>query len=183
MKNHFMVDIETMGTLPYSIIMSIGIVAFDIITGELGEEFYKTIDVKSSKSFNLIQDKATVEWWNKQDSCIFLELFKNTEQLPTVLKELNSFLKNNCKTDKLMWGNSASFDLGLLRNAYERCGIIPQWYYGNEFCCRTIVLLNPSVKNNMSKLVGAHHPITDCKNQIEYLVKTINSIYGKEAKK
>jgi DNA polymerase III epsilon subunit-like protein len=44
-----MLDIETLGNRPYSIILSIGAVEFDPRTGNMGNEFYVLIDHVSSR--------------------------------------------------------------------------------------------------------------------------------------
>lgn len=176
MMNQFMVDIETMGTAPYSVIMSIGIVQFDIKTGETGAEFYRTIDLESSKKIGLLMDSATIDWWKKQDPKIYKKMLVNTKPVQTVLKELTEWLKKNCRTSKYMWGNSARFDLGLLECAYIKAGLEIPWAWWNERCCRTIVALNDKIKNSMEKPKDAHDPITDCHYQINYVVKTIQSL-------
>lgn len=65
MKNRIMVDLETLGTAPGSVILSIGAVRFDVEEGLL-DEFYVNIDVESSQRLGLTIDGATVMWWMKQ---------------------------------------------------------------------------------------------------------------------
>lgn len=180
MKNNFMVDIETLGTSPFSIILSIGVVAFDIKSGETGNQFYHTIDVASSKEVGLTSDQSTVDWWAKQDKSVRDALTKNTKPLPIVLKSLSIWLDIDTHDEICMWGNSARFDLGLLENAYSKCMLPYPWKFYNERCCRTIASLNPKIKEAMGKPKGAHHPIVDCLHQIEYVVKTIQSHERKE---
>lgn len=173
---NFMVDLETLGTSHDSIILSIGIVQFDLSTGEIGATFYRTIDEKSSRGYGLTSDKATEEWWSKQDAKVRAQLRIGVQPLKSVLTEVTEFLKLNCKASKLLWGNSARFDLGLLEDAYRAVGMETPWAFWNERCCRTIVALNPNIKDSMPKPEGAHHPIVDCKYQIEYVVRTIQSL-------
>lgn len=174
--NNFMVDLETMGTKPYSIIASIGCVQFDLATGVIGEKFYATIDMKTCEKVGMNYDQNTVVWWSKQDKQVYQQLFVNTKPIHQVLEEFSNWLKKNCRTSKYMWGNSASFDLGLLGQAYDLCEMEMPWAYFNERCCRTIVALNPKIKDSMPKPKGAHHPIVDCVHQINYVTKTIKSI-------
>jgi len=175
-----MIDLETLGTQPYSIILSIGVVAFDFKTGERGDEFYRTIDVASSKEVGLTSDQHTIDWWAKQDKAVRDALTINTKHIHRVLTELCSWF--DTKTyDRFVWGNSARFDLGLLENAYTRCGLVIPWAHYNERCCRTIVALNPDIKNSTPKPAGAHHPIVDCHYQIDYIIKTIQHETGKNS--
>lgn len=175
-KNNFMVDLETMGTRPYSVITSIGVVAFDILTGARGAEFCMNIDQKTCIDVGLKIDPKTVEWWSKQDVKVYRRMFIDVRPLKDVLTALSVWLKHYETGPKFMWGNSASFDLGLLSQAYEVCNLTVPWAFWNERCCRTIVALNPNIKEAMGSPVGAHHPITDCKHQIQYVVNTIKSI-------
>ena len=46
--NHLMIDLETMGNKPNAPVVSIGAVFFEPSTGELGEEFYHVVSLKSS---------------------------------------------------------------------------------------------------------------------------------------
>ena len=175
--NNFMVDLETMGTRPYSVIASIGVVQFDIESGKIGEKFYHTIDQASCLKLGLSKDQATIDWWKKQDVNIYSQLLVNTQPIKLVLKELNRFLDLAYprKDFRFMWGNSAAFDLGLLLCAYERAEIEVPWQFYNERCCRTVVSLNPSIRAGIPKPRGAHDAIVDCEHQIEYVVKTIDS--------
>ena len=176
--HHFMVDLETMGTRPYSVIASVGIVQFDIHTGRTGKEFYMTVDELSCIKAGLNKDPDTVAWWKRQDPAVRAKLFVNVQPLKTVLAQLGSFIVDACPAKSLreLWGNAASFDLGLLNNAYEKCKMTVPWEFYNERCCRTIVMLNPDVKMMTKKPKGAHDPIVDCKFQIDYVVRTIQSI-------
>lgn len=171
-----MVDLETMGTKPYSVIMSIGCVAFDLATGELGSEFYATIDMESSKAAGLTTEQSTIDWWNKQDAGVKALMYKDTKPLNAVLREFSAWLKAQHGSYKYMWGNSASFDLGLLGQAYDKCNIAQPWAFFNERCVRTIVALNPKIKENSPKPYRAHSPVVDCKYQIDYVVRTIKSV-------
>lgn len=103
-------------------------------------------------------------------------MFTDTKPLPEVLMMFTQWLKAQHESNKYLWGNSAAFDLGLLTCAYERCGMQIPWAFWNERCCRTIVVLNPKIRDMMEKPAGAHDPVIDCGYQIDYVVKTIKSL-------
>jgi hypothetical protein len=177
---HFMIDLETMGTRPYSIIASIGVVQFNLLTGELGAEFHKTIDRRSCLDVGLTEDRETIEWWKNQSKEVRDQLYKYNVYLPYALKQLKVWLtKYSTNGDFYVWGNSAAFDLGLITQACEKCNLPVPWKYWQECCCRTIVMLNPTIKEKTIKPKGAHHPIIDCKFQIDYIVRTLRSIKQK----
>lgn len=173
--DNFMIDLETLGTHPYSIILSLGAIQFDF-TGKKGAQFYATIDQQSCRDAGLTHDDATVAWWNKQNASVIAALHKDNLPLIVVLKMFSTWIKKQCPDTKYMWGNSAAFDLGLLGQAYERCNLASPWEYWNERCVRTIVALAPKVKDSMPKPTGTHHPIVDCNYQIDYMCKTLKTV-------
>src|SRR4051812_3766510 len=61
-----MIDLETLGTLPGSVILSIGAVAFDELSVAPGAGFYKVISTISCESCGLTKDEATEKWWLDQ---------------------------------------------------------------------------------------------------------------------
>ncbi|WP_312357243.1 3'-5' exonuclease [Sphingobacterium multivorum] len=168
-----MIDIETMGTKPYSVILSIGAVKFDINTGDIGEQFYRVIDVKSSKKAGLVFDFDTVMWWANQPDDVRDSILEGKSSLFLVLCDLMMFIGTDKAT---LWSNSPSFDLSLIRNACERVDIEPIWQYWQERDVRTISGLNPEVRKNMSQNGIPHHAISDCIYQVKYLVSTLSKL-------
>ena len=66
--NNVMLDLETLGTSPGCIILSIGAVFFD--KNGLGQEFYQTIDVQSSIDAGLTMSGGTFKWWMGQQGAV-----------------------------------------------------------------------------------------------------------------
>ena len=67
--NHCMIDLETLGTQPGSIILSIGAVLFDPTKAPhecLGEEFYYVIGKPTCLAAGLTFSQDTLDWWKKQ---------------------------------------------------------------------------------------------------------------------
>ena len=63
--SNLMLDIETLGTGPNSVILSIGAVEFDE-TGVISK-FYEAIDPESCTDWGLQIDARTVLWWMDQN--------------------------------------------------------------------------------------------------------------------
>ena len=59
------IDLETGGTRPGDAIFSIGAVCVDLDTGEMGDFFYRIIDVESAQKHGLLT-VDTMLWWGKQ---------------------------------------------------------------------------------------------------------------------
>lgn len=65
---HVMVDLETLGTKPGSVILSIGAVTFDLDgSGRDGRTFYQRVNIQSCLDAGMTVDGDTVEWWFHPD--------------------------------------------------------------------------------------------------------------------
>ena len=164
--NNIMIDIETMGHVPYSAIVSIAAVRFDIENGAVGEEFFTVVDLKSCIDIGLVMTAETVMWWMPQsDEARNHFVNAQMEHIESALVRLNYFIHN---TD-YVWGNSARFDLGILSDAYRKANISEPWDFRNERDVRTISALMPEVRGKMPFAGIKHNPVNDCKHQIMYV--------------
>ena len=171
-----MIDIETLGTGPYSVILSIAAVEFNIITGAGGAEFYERIDPEECQKHSLKTDAATALWWMQQSDEARNELTRNKEmRLPVMsaLRLLSRFLEERGHDVKI-WANSPSFDCARLREAYEVCDLQCPWSYKQELDFRTVATLFPNIPKVTSRV--AHNALNDCYNQIEFLVTALGRI-------
>ena len=168
--NEVMVDLETLGNGPNSVIIAIGAVKFDLSSGKLGEEFHMLVDPESCVSHGLQMDTSTVLWWMQQ-SADARKVFSETNKLPlpSVLHELSAFMDND---EIKVWGNGASFDNVILANAYTKCEIERPWKFWNDRCYRTVKALYPHIK--MTRLGTHHNALDDAKSQALHLIKIFN---------
>lgn len=168
---HLMVDIETLGTDSYAAILSIAAVEFNIMTGETGDHFYRTIDLQSCVDAGLRIQPKTIMWWLNQSPEALKASTINTDNLAKVLLDFSLFCKH---TPYEIWGNSNRFDLGLLHNAYEVINMSIPWDFRKERDVRTLVAFNPEIKKQHQWSGTAHDPLDDCFNQISYCSKIWN---------
>lgn len=166
--NHVMIDIETLGTRHSSVFLSVAAVPFDLKQRSYNKNlsFVRTVELQSALDAGLTIDASTLQWWLEQKPEVMKLMFKNTKPLPLVLDDLSCFIYDQ----ELIypWGNSASFDLGILANAYQKCGIPVPWKFYNERCYRTLVQTFAS--NVPKKPENAHDPLADCHYQIGRLL-------------
>ena len=162
---HLMLDLETLGSGSNAAILSIGAVLFDPYKvntyEELSQRFYKKIDIESAVRYGKI-DASTVKWWMNQGDAAKKEAFNGTDTLPQALNDFASFVMSNNVTG--LWGNGASFDNVIIRNAWARVSElkqvappfpIPFW---GDMCYRTVKGLVPQIK---MERVGTHHNALD----------------------
>ena len=132
-----MVDIETLGTDPGCLILSIGAVAFD--EHGTNNKFYVDIDALSSLLAGFTVDTRTVKWWNQQ-SKEALDLIKpgpDTLTIKHALDRLSGFINK----DDIVWAKGPDFDLVILKAAYDKLGIRLPWSFRNSRDVRTMLWL------------------------------------------
>lgn len=133
---HVMVDLETMGTAPGSVLASIGAVAFDPVSGAIGPQFYQVIDRASCEAGGLVCDPATLEWWGNQSPQARAALLQDPRPLGEVLDAFDRYWRAVGGIE--FWSNGANFDDPLLAAAYRALGWRPPWKFWNARDTRTI---------------------------------------------
>jgi len=170
--NHVMIDLETLGTQPGSVILSIGAVLFDPAkpVGEcLGEDFYRVVSKESSLDYAMSVSEDTLAWWMEQSVeawKVLIEAEEGGEDMKTALTQLASFIPAGAK----VWSNGANFDQPLLDVAYDRCATPLPWKYWNSRCYRTVVALHQNEKDIRPATVCAHNALEDAKWQARHMV-------------
>ena len=97
----------------------------------------------------------------------------NGEPIETVLDDFGTWIAQTCRHEDVRpFGNSASFDLGILGGAYDRLGKPRPWVHWNERCFRTIRNLYPAVEYNVEdKGREAHNALADAVFQASHIFK------------
>lgn len=148
--NRVMLDLETLGTTPGSIIVSIGAVRFD--EGSIGDQFYQRIDVTSAEKLGFTMDAKTVLWWMAQSDAARGEL-SGGHDIHQVLGWLSVWLLKSGEVDEL-WGNGVDFDNAFLAAAYKKIDQPQPWPFWANRCFRTVKALHPEITMERS---GTHH--------------------------
>lgn len=162
-----MIDIESWGTDPGSVILSIGAVMFDKETGITGDTFRVDIKPQSCIDAGLSISVDTILWWFKQDKEAIKDMLKCQDgiSINEALIKLSDFIKTYAPDE--VWGNGVRFDLGLLENAYHALGLKAPWPYWAERDVRTLVSFAPEIRNGFFN-ASPHTPVNDCIYQIKY---------------
>jgi hypothetical protein len=174
-----MVDIETLGKTEKAVILSVGAVFFDPYTGETGPTTHRHAKTDSQPAPHFQADASTALWWMNQSEEARKGVIDGQQQaypLENMLYELAAFLGENSK-NYYIWANSPSFDLAILRNAYNYFRLSVPWNFRNERDVRTIVSLAPSVHDHVKSVGVAHSALDDCLyqvNLVSYVYRSIN---------
>lgn len=169
---HVMVDLETLGVNPGSVIISIGAVEFEP-GEELSNEFYRSIDIESCEEVGLEIEADTLSWWMEQDEDV-QDVLTGGEDLRTVLEEFNSYYDGA----DWIWANSPSFDCEMLKAAYDATDLQVPWEFRDERCFRTIRSIPGAV---WVKREGDHHnALDDAKYQAMKTKQTLERLRNRE---
>ena len=163
MIERVMLDIETFGQGPGSVIVSVGAVKFG--GGRILDEFCRRIDPASAVAAGLTMDVATVQWWLRQSDAARAEVSgAGGEELWTVLEKFGWWIS----ADAEVWGNGSDFDNVLLAAAYRAVGMQEPWRWSKNRCYRTVKSLYPEVEMMRE---GLHHQaLDDARDQAYHLM-------------
>ena len=172
-----MLDLETLGTKPGSVILAIGATLFSVEKGII-DSFYVRVDPKSCVSLGLKMDVDTVMWWLNQDDAARKEISKpGGDHIARALGKFSEWLRKHPEYDPEsgleIWGNGASFDNVLLADAYDLAELIRPWKFWNDRCYRTVKAMRPDVP--MPRTGTHHNALDDAKSQALHLIQILTS--------
>lgn len=180
------VDIESLGTVPGSIVLSIGAVRFDdkgllnahgyesadeAMRNKARCEFYREITLASCGGVGLTFSHETLAWWLKQSDAARRVLVNalegnGTQDIRQVMGDFKAWLETGDGCQELWsWGQ---FDLPLLKTVFDRLGVTKPWDYKIERDARTLARELPVVIG-VHRVGVAHHAFDDavwCANQV-----------------
>jgi hypothetical protein len=166
-----MIDIETLDTKETAVIVSIGAVFFDIKTKTLGKELYRTCTEDLEWQVDMYRRTVsmdTLKWWLNQSSearNIFQPNSIGSQAFSLCLIDLREFIHLSKGVN--VWANSPSFDLRILKDAFNSCAEAPPFKYYQERDFRTIAAVH-----NI-KLDSNHNALDDAKAQAIALMEVL----------
>lgn len=168
---HIMIDIETLGSRPGSVIASIGAVAFDPVAGTIDDGgFQVCVDIVDAQRRGLRIDAATVSWWFKQVAEARAALTATQPlSLEDALNRLRFYWVD--KAARFPWSHGVGFDIVLLDSGYVACGTKAPWDFWNARDTRTIYALagiNP--KDFFEPGATAHNALDDARAQARAVI-------------
>jgi hypothetical protein len=157
-----MLDLETLGTRPGCVILTLGAVKFDPYSlREPGPGIYFRVDVDEQTALDREVQEDTLNWWLQQSEDVREEALGEQDRvsLDTMYRDLNRFLVgvNN------IWAQGPLFDFAILEHLYRQMGWPTPWHYWQIRDSRTLfgVHGDPRVKGK----AGLHNALEDCVSQ------------------
>lgn len=173
MRTAVMLDIETLGTNPDCVILTVGMIKFDPTNPDKEPDngLYFRLDVDAQLAMGRSVDESTLEWWNKQSADVRDEAMgdDNRVELSTFARELNKFVVGASE----LWAQGATFDYVVLADLYKQLGIPVPWHYYQLRDSRTLfkVLGEPRASDRAAQ----HNALADCYFQ----AKGVQECYAK----
>lgn len=159
-----MLDIETLGTRPGCVIVTLGAVKFDPYSvSEPGPGIYMRIDADEQIALGREVQEDTMRWWMNQAEDVREEALGEGGRvsLDAMYRDLNRFLVgvNN------IWCQGPAFDIVILENLYRQMGWPTPWQFWQIRDSRTLfgVHGDPREKNKE----GLHNALEDCVSQAQ----------------
>ena len=119
MANDIMIDMETLDTSPYCVILTIGCVRFDPYGSGVVErlELRPTIEEQTEK-YNRVINDDTIRWWSEQSLEAQEEAMGDRNRISFIdcLEELYKFGWNR----RAVWSNGAAFDVVVAETAFRQ---------------------------------------------------------------
>ena len=174
MTTHAMIDLETLGTGPDCVVLTIGGVKFnpnDI--SEPWEEFYYRFEVDEQLEKGRTTLESTLEWWGKQEESVREEALGDGNRTPVleVLQALNKW----CVGANTIWCQGPAFDIVILENLFKQYNHHIPWPFWKIKDSRTLFGLAP--KDPRKEIdFAAHNALADAIVQSLCIQKVYKSL-------
>jgi len=158
-----MIDIESLDTSPYCVILTIGAVLFDPkgkgVVDKL--ELRPTIEEQTEK-FNRVINDDTVRWWSEQSPEALEEAMSDRDRIS--FKEAMEKLYKFCWNHRAVWSNGAGFDIVAMETAFRQLDMPIPWPFYTVRDTRTLYeIANVKLKDNGH--ITSHRAVEDAERQ------------------
>jgi hypothetical protein len=166
---HNMIDIETLGTLPGSVITQLGLAKFSEEHG-IQVIISQHIELKSCLDAGLVIDQSSLHWRFKENLPFYTHS-KTVVPLKAALGKFFSYIEK----DELTWADPVNFDLPLLEVAAARVGLQVPWHRQNTRDARSFPFYS---KSELKRETAPHDAADDAIHQARCLVAAMGSLRG-----
>ena len=181
-----MLDIETLGTRPNAVMLTIGAVKFDPFGDDresikdntiLMPTFYRRVDPASFDWDDKEINEDTLRWWASQSDEVKEEAF--TEHDRHDIRDVMRDFYKWCGAFDRVWANGPAFDIVILEHINKQISRGNPWQYYQVCDARTIYNLADHERPNPA----LHHALWDCWSQVVALQSTLRNAGIKEFRK
>jgi hypothetical protein len=169
--NHIMLDLETLGTRPSSIVVSIGATRFDPNSGATGGRFYAVPNRIEQRMAKRTEENETLAWWARQEPEAQRVLVEDQEPVTDALWRLARFIGPGVQG---VWGNGAAFDNAILASLYQTFDLEVPWPFWIDRCFRTLKAIGKANDVKPPPFLGTpHNALDDALHQAAHLQRIV----------
>lgn len=174
-ETHFMIDCETLGLTPDSVVLSVGVVQFDPYDPSYRSTVYYAEPSPTYQAIRKI-DPDTLAWWEPRTN------MPHGDTLPhEVCRELSDFILRKIvpNSTPIIWARGTDFDIPLLTNLFAQYDLEVPWKYNQVRDLRTISKLFPNIVPTANN--NPHNALSDALCQAEHCGRILRRIKQLEA--
>ena len=165
---HYMIDIETLGQGPESMVLSIAAVKFD------QDQVLKSIELYPDLTEQQLQGQKievnTLEWWINHKEILSTYLQKHRKNLTFCYYQLAFFLFEKGHQTQI-WSKSPRFDLQILENLWKNQPHL--WDYRSQGDVRAAEFKLKQKQIPLTRPEQAHNSLSDCLAQVANVQKLL----------
>ena len=165
---HGMIDLETLGTGSNSVVVSVGLVAFNISTGEILADIDIGLNLNQQIKTGGVIDGDTLEFHFAQAPDSIQKMAqRKVLDVKEGLELISNFIKANNITT--LWGNGATFDNVILRNLYARhLKVFPLGFWTDRDLRTAVDIYNIDTRTVPFEGIK-HYCLDDARHQVKLL--------------
>lgn len=171
-----MADLETLGTKPGCVIVSIGAVRFDRDgdgwATDTAHEFYARVSIEDCLRCGLSASGSTIEWWMQRAA----KWPPPTDALPLSVALLCFSKFIELGAPPRIWAHGATFDPPILVSAYDAVSLPVPWSYRQVRDTRTLF-----DEAGLDYRTEAHHALDDARAQARAVQAARRKLQGRAA--
>lgn len=180
---HLMIDVETLGTRPGTVVTQIGVVAFDIdMRGNLDQGIEIGLNPQEQIDLGFKVDWSTIRWWMEQSREAQATLPKVGLPLEVALAFVRDYVERWGPVEGV-WGNGPDFDLTAMTMMFQAADMKVPWAYNAGRDVRTIkeVVNGLGLETVRVKPLVAHSALSDARAQALWVQEMWGSLPGRSA--
>lgn len=157
----YMVDLETLDTSPTSVLLSVGIVKFDLPNKTIIEQFEIYPSIEDQLKAGRTVSESTLLWWMGQSEEARTAMRCSKRVGASLCAERVSLFVRGVRT---IWSNGGDFDIPMLVSFLTTFNQSAAWPFWNNRCFRTFMALRKT-----RKTPAAHTALEDAVIQVKDL--------------
>jgi hypothetical protein len=181
-----MLDLETLGTKPGCVVLSIGALAFNPLVEEVTKPengtlvFYQNVTIFDQLLLGLTPNPQTVEWWAIQSEEAKRALTTDKITLQGALFRFGNWCsKLPGPTQGKVWANSPDFDCSIMEHCGKLVGFDVPWSFRDKCDLRTLKRIAEygGIDYDAVPRVGTHHnALDDCYHQARVVQRIMKGL-------